>query len=229
VNYPNEKSPPPPSWFLGYSPLDLAGSVAAHAGHSGILSADSDVPNAGRFSQAAWDRLLLRAENGFITRTNLAKWSAENNLIDPKAKAVGLTRLFKDIAYFLKTLGGAIFSAYEQHKAGSKLLTAAELNPLRAGVMASLASNLFNSAAEMAFLATLLHHSPKSRPASGSVEFAVSVADLTDLFIHRRLPAGFTTWPKNKADFFAHVGPCIKTAAQKYLTAKLKGYTIGKN
>jgi hypothetical protein len=228
VNLPGAKAPAAPAWALGYSPLALAGSIAAHAGHSGILSGPSDVPNAGRFSQEQWDRLMLRNEGGYITRTNLAKWCAESNLMDKTAKPVGLARILNDIEYFLKTFAGSMFARHARIESGSKLLTAKELDPLRAGVMAALASNLFNSAAEMAFLATVLHHSPKTRQAYRDVEFAVSVEDLKSLYIDRRLPKGYTTWPKNKSDFSAHVGPCVKEAAQHYLGGKLKGYTVGK-
>lgn len=227
VNLPGPLNPPPPSWVLGYTPLALAGSIAAHAGHSGILSGPSEQPNAGRFSQAAWDRLLLRVKDGYITRTNLARWCAENNLLDPNAKPIGLQRLLKDLSYFLNNIVGSIFSTIERKKNGSKLLTAEELIPIRAGVLAGLASNLFNSAAEMAFLATALHHSPKTRQAKGGVEFAVHIDDLTSLFIQRRLPNGFTTWLKTKVDFNTHIGPCVKEAAQHYLNGKMKGYKIG--
>lgn len=109
------------------------------------------------------------------------------------------------------------------------MLTAPELAPLRSAVLASLASNLFNSAAEMAFVATVLKNSPRTRPATRTTEMGIHKDDLADMFVHRQLPAGFTTWAKNKSDFSSFIGPCTKAAAQKYLNGRLMGYTIGKD
>lgn len=234
VNLPGPKITGGANPGLGYTTLSLAGSIAAHAGHSGILSAPSSVPNAGRFSPQEWARLQQRSVGGYITGESLAHWVAENMLLDPLATPWNvlsiLAHITKAIADGVPVLVSNKFhqakpAAGSLQPAAAPLKTERDLEPVRQGVLASLASNLFNAAAEMAFICTTFQNSPNTRqPTAGApLTIGISLADMQQMFVDRKLPAGFTSWPKRKADFQKIIGPMALTAAKALIAARVKG------
>ena len=75
----------PPGTFS----LDLPASQGSHPGHSGILQGDPLALNSGRFSDEDFGRLLARAKDGYVTRSDVGKFIAENLMRDPKSKVLG--------------------------------------------------------------------------------------------------------------------------------------------
>src|SRR5262249_14814177 len=70
--------------------LELPGSQGSHPGHSGILQGDPETLDSGRVSEADFARLARRAKDGFIKRSDVGRFIAENLLKDPKSKVLGL-------------------------------------------------------------------------------------------------------------------------------------------
>src|SRR6185369_7244238 len=75
----------------GLFSLELPGSQGSHPGHSGILQGDPETLDSGRLSEADFARLAIRAKGGFIKRSDLGRFIAENLLRDPKSKVLALT------------------------------------------------------------------------------------------------------------------------------------------
>src|SRR4030095_7344534 len=70
----------------GLFSLELPGSQGSHPGHSGILQGDPSLPGSGRFSESDLQRLLRRAEDGVIKRSDVGRFIAENLIKDPNSK-----------------------------------------------------------------------------------------------------------------------------------------------
>lgn len=69
--------------------LEFPGSQGSHPGHSSILEGDPATLDSGRLSVADFERLASRATDGFIKRSDVAKFIAENLHRDPKSKVFG--------------------------------------------------------------------------------------------------------------------------------------------
>src|SRR5215472_1373778 len=67
----------------GLFSLEFPGSQGSHPGHSGILEADPKTPDSGRFSQTNFDRLIDRARDGWVSRSDVGGFIAENLINDP--------------------------------------------------------------------------------------------------------------------------------------------------
>ena len=92
----------------GLFSLEFPGSQGSHRGHSGILQGNPTQLASGRFSQADFDRLAGRAtKDGFVTRSEVANFIAENLHRDTNAKVIGtnvLGALSQDLGHLLKSL-----------------------------------------------------------------------------------------------------------------------------
>jgi hypothetical protein len=73
----------------GLFSLEFPGSQGSHPGHSGILQGDPAIPGSGRLSEADFARLTSRARQGWIKRSEVGGFIAENLRRDPKAKVFG--------------------------------------------------------------------------------------------------------------------------------------------
>src|SRR5215470_7697767 len=73
----------------GLFSLELPGSQGSHPGHSGILQGDPEQLSSGRLNEAAFARLILRAKDGFVKRSDVGRFIAENLCRDPKSKVFG--------------------------------------------------------------------------------------------------------------------------------------------
>ena len=91
----------------GLFSLELPGSQGSHPGHSGILQGDPETLDSGRLSEADFARLAIRAKGGFIKRSDLGRFIAENLLRDPKSKVLALTAaqlLVRDVGALAQTV-----------------------------------------------------------------------------------------------------------------------------
>ena len=91
----------------GLFSLELPGSQGSHPGHSGILQGDPETLDSGRPSEADFARLAIRAKGGFIKRSDLGRFIAENLLRDPKSKVLALTAaqlLVRDVGALAQTV-----------------------------------------------------------------------------------------------------------------------------
>jgi hypothetical protein len=183
---------------LGLFSLDLPGSQGSHPGNSGILHGDPNVPGSGRFSERDFDRLISRAENGLLKRSDVGAFIKENVERDPDATKFSARALLK----------GVVSTLAETVPAGLELLRnaitgeregAEQRDLLEALTGNARASNLIGSAGEFGLLFAFLEHKPGSVRLDG--EPTVSVEDLTLMFREKQLPPGWETWPKTKADW----------------------------
>ena len=58
--------------------LSSSGSQGSHPGHSGILQGDPETPGSGRLSHTDFERLTNRAQDGWIKRSDVGRFIAEN-------------------------------------------------------------------------------------------------------------------------------------------------------
>src|SRR5215510_13357500 len=92
----------------GLFSLEFPGSQGSHPGHSGILQGDPEIPDSGRLSEADFARLISRAKDGWIKRSDVGRFIAENLLKDPKSKVFGKNTaalLASDFVEFVETAG----------------------------------------------------------------------------------------------------------------------------
>ena len=198
----------------GLFSLQFPGSQGAHPGHSGILMGDPASLGSGRLSLAEFARLTGPATDGLITRSDVARFIAQNLRRDPNAKVFD--------AHSAKLLGADFigFGAAVVPAVIEKLLGAVEGD--RAAVKAfenkftQLAGedNLLGSAGEFGLLFAFLANKPGAREVDG--EPTVAVADLESMFVKKRLPDGFETWKKTGAGWVVNTIHLAIGAAKEY-------------
>ena len=219
ANSPPKQAPPTPSWAFGYVSLDLGGGAFAHAGHSGILSTDSFGFNSGRFNQQEWDRLVSYSQGGYLTIDKLSQWVGENLIRDPKVHMMDIGIVMNQAADIEKVVQDYIMQDFKQK---TKKLSTEDIKRLRDAILKGVSSNYFVIAAEFAGIVAILEHSPRARQASTLLPFAISMADITDIWVHRRLPPGFTTWKKSAMDVFTHLIPILMHTAKMKIKQEAK-------
>ena len=203
----------PPGTFS----LDLAGSQGSHPGHSGILNGNPLELNAGRMSTEDWGRLESRAKDGFIKRSDLGKFIAENVLRDPSSKVLGPRTLLKLGADALAVAGRTPAAAFEAlanvfrkndtHEAGRDALEA---------VTKLLGEeNIAGAAGEFALLFAMLANKPGAKEIDG--EPALALEDLKLMFIDKKFPEGWERWPKNASDWAASTAALTLEAGKEYV------------
>ncbi|MEW5848584.1 MAG: hypothetical protein AB2A00_07200 [Myxococcota bacterium] len=204
----------------GHFSLDFPGSQGSHPGHSGILQGDPTQRDSGRFSAADMDRLLSRAKDGVIRRSDIGKFIAENLVKDPDSKVFGAKvtgLLLGDIGHTLARTGPALMEAIanrfrqvDDHTENVRLFEA---------LTKTLGEdNLVGSAGEFGLLMALLANSPKTRNVDG--EPAISVEDLKAMFVEKRFPDGWESWPKTRHDWVVATTALTLEAGKEY--ARLK-------
>jgi hypothetical protein len=186
----------------GLFSLDFPGSQGSHPGHSGILQGDPKALDSGRFSRPDFDRLIGRAKGGWVKRSDVGKFIAENLVRDPNSK-VFAGRVAKLLASDLVGLVGA---------AGD------ERKLLEALTKTTGEDNLVGSSGEFGLLFAFLSHEPGARQVDG--EPAVSVADLTAMFRDKKFPAGWEAWPKTSHDWVVNTTGLMIAAGHEYLRLK---------
>jgi len=199
----------------GLFSLDFPGSQGSHPGHSGILQGNPEELNSGRLSQPDLDRLLHRAKDGYLKRSDIAAFIAENLHKDPNAKVFGAKAaglLFGDVGGVATQLGPTVLQKLKQWTGGA---TSDDRRLYEALTKSLGEDNLVGSAGEFGLLMAFLAHSPKTRQIDG--EPAVAVEDLTAMFRDHRFPEGWETWPKTKQDWLTNTTALMLEAGKDYL------------
>ena len=202
----------------GLFSLEFPGSQGSHPGHSGILQGDPEIPGSGRLSEGDFARLTSRAQDGWIKRTEVGRFIAENLLRDPKAKVFGKNTaalLGSDLLESVQTTGSALLrklfdSDEEEHRAHRDIEE--KLTKLLGE------DNLVGSAGEFGLLFAFLAHRPGARIIDG--EPAVAVDDLKSMFVDKQLPAGWETWKKSRADWVKNTMGLLISAGKEYRALK---------
>lgn len=202
--------------------LDLPGSQGSHPGHSGILQGNPLMPSSGRFSDDDFNRLLSKAKDGYIKRSDVGKFIAENCIKDPNSKVAGLNvagKLATDVAQVAAKAPGALLEKIENKLTG-KTGDTAQRAELRALTKTLGEDNLSGSAGEFGLLFAFLANKPGAKTVDG--EPAISVQDLNAMFKDKQFPPGWETWPKNASDWVKSTTALTASAAAEYARLKLE-------
>jgi hypothetical protein len=201
----------------GLFSLELPGSQGSHPGHSGILQGDPRIPGSGRLSQADFARLTSRARDGWIARSDVGRFIAENLVKDPsshvvEAKTAAL--LTGDAIGLAATTGSALTGRLFRSDDDPRTHRDIEIQLTR--LMGE--DNLVGSSGEFGLLFAFLANRPGARTVGD--EPAVSIQDLTAMFVDKRLPDGWETWKKSKTDWLRHTIGLLISASREYRTLK---------
>jgi hypothetical protein len=188
----------------GLFSLELPGSQGSHAGHSGILQGDPAQLDSGRFSQNDFDRLANRSQGGFIRRSDIADFIAENIARDPNSETLAVAR-------WIKEAFGVAEGALERvahHPEGTS-----EDNELQESLAHLAGSNhLVASAGEFGLLLAFLHNSPRTRQGDDP---AFLIDEIAAMFRHQKLPDDWRTWEKTARDWIRHTVHLVIGAARE--------------
>lgn len=202
----------------GLFSLEFPGSQGSHAGHSGILQGDPKMPDSGRLSEADFARLTSRAKDGWIKRSDVGQFIAENLLRDANSKVFGLktaTLLADDLGEFVESVGSALMTKLFSHDD--------EADTAHRDIEEKLTKltgedNLVGSAGEFGLLFAFLANRPGAREVDG--EPAVAIQDLEDMFVNKRLPDGWETWKKSRRDWVRNTTGLMISAGKRYHALK---------
>ena len=198
----------------GLFSLEFPGSQGSHPGHSGILQGDPAIPGSGRLSRADFVRLVGRAKDGLIKRSEVGRFIAENLLKDPTCKVSGkkvATLLAGDLLAFVETTGPALMSRLFSSNEDATT-THRDLEQKLTKLLGE--DNLVGSAGEFGLLFALLANKPGARELDG--EPAVAVQDLEAMFLEKRLPEGWETWKKSRIDWVTNTTGLLISAGKEY-------------
>jgi hypothetical protein len=182
------------------------------------LQGDPGMPGSGRFSSTDFQRLLSRAEGGFITRTSVASFIAENLVRDPGSKVFGrnvIGLLARDLLDFVSTVG----PAFLRRLRGTPEQSAAAHRELLEKFTKVLGEdNLVGSAGEWGLLFAFLVNKPGAPHIDD--EPAIAVADLHSMFVEMKFPDGWETWKKSRLDWVTNTTALTVSAGREYLRLK---------
>ena len=202
----------------GLFSLELPGSQGSHPGHSGILQGDPGALGSGRLSEADFARLAGRATDGFIKRSDVGRFIAENLRKDPRSKVLDanvLALLALDAgAVATSAVTAALATLFGAKDAGTADSRAFE----ESFTKLTGEDNLVGSAGEFGLLFAYLGRKPDAREIDG--EPALSLADVKSMFLDKRLPAGWDSWKKLAADWVGHTTGLLLSAAKELLAHK---------
>ncbi len=205
---------------VGLFSLEFPGSQGSHPGHSGILEGDPTVPGSGRFSPAEFARLVERAQDGWITRSDVGGFIAESLVRDSRAKVFG-SEAAKALVSDLIAAAENIGAAWIRKLSGSHE-DADRAGRTREEKLTKLLGedNLVGSAGEFGLLFAFLANKPGAREVDG--EPALAVADLQAMFQEKRLPDGWESWKKSRLDWVKHTTALLASAGKEYLALRRK-------
>jgi hypothetical protein len=204
----------------GLFSLEFPGSQGSHPGHSGILQGDPEIPDSGRLSQADFARLTSRARDGWIKRSDVGGFIAENLLKDPKSKVFGektAELLASDFVSFAETVGPSLMSRLF---GSDKDASTAQRDLLVKLTKLLGEDNLVGSAGEFGLLFAMLANKPGTKEIDS--EPAVAVEDLKAMFVDKRLPDGWESWKKTRIDWVKNTTGLLAGAAKCLVIAKRK-------
>jgi len=202
----------------GLFSLEFPGSQGSHPGHSGILQGDPQIPGSGRLSDPDFARLTSRAKDGWLKRSDVGRFIAENLLKDARSKVFGKNTsalLASDLVRFVETIGPALMS--KLFKSDEDASTAhRDLEEKLTRLLGE--DNLVGSAGEFGLLFALLANKPGTKEIDG--EPAVAVQDLKAMFVDKRLPDGWESWKKTRVDWVKNTTGLLISAAKEYRTLR---------
>ncbi len=169
--------------------LDLPGSQGSHAGHSGILQGDPTQLDSGRFSEPDLQRLKDMSRNGFIKRSDIARFIAHNIRRDPRSEAFPVATWAREAV--------DLFGNPDETEIQQSLARIAGSN------------HLLGSAGEFGLLLAFLHNSPRTRHAKDP---AFSMDEIAAMFEHKKFPADWQSWKKTAKDWGLHTHALARRA-----------------
>jgi hypothetical protein len=198
----------------GLFSLELPGSQGSHPGHSGILQGNPSTLGSGRLSQEDFDRLAKLATNGFLKRSDVGKFIAQNLKRDPNSK-VASANVAELMARDLAGVVGAISTTLASKIFGSSS-NADDNHGLLEQRLTKLMgeNNLVGSAGEFGLLFAFLAHDPNTKEIEG--EPSLSLDRVQGMFVQKRLPDGWQTWKKSRVDWVAHTTALLLSAGKEY-------------
>jgi hypothetical protein len=202
----------------GQFSLEFPGSQGSHPGHSGILQGNPLMLGSGRFSDEDFARLTSRAKNGYVKRSDIGKFIAENLRKDPNSKVFGTHvagLLAKDLGKFVGSTGPALLDKLEKKDTGANRKVYEALTKTLGE------DNLIGSAGEFGLLMAFFANKPGAQKVDG--EPAISVADLTSMFKDKQFPPGWETWKKTSTDWVKNTTALLIDAGKEYLKDKPGG------
>lgn len=207
----------------GLFSLDFPGSQGSHPGHSGILQGDPTRLDSGRLSPPDLDRLLSRAKDGYLKRSDIAKFMAENLARDPNSKVADTNvakRLFGDAGGTIASAGPAFVQKLKGHVGGQPD------NDVERQFAVALTKtlgedNLVGTSGEFGLLMAFLMHSPRTKTIGG--EPALAVSDVKSMFADHQFPPGWETWPKTSRDWVVNTTALLVDTAKAYHGLKRGG------
>jgi len=204
----------------GLFSLEFPGSQGSHPGHSGILQGDPEIPGSGRLSEADFARLTRRAKDGWIKRSDVGRFIAENLVKDPKSKVFGkktAALLASDFVDFVETTGSTLLDKLS----GSDKNAKTRRRDIEEKLTKLLGEDtLVGSAGEFGLLFAFLANRQGAKEVGG--EPAVAVEDLKAMFVDKRLPDGWETWKKSRLDWVHHTIGLLISAGKEYRVVRPK-------
>ena len=202
----------------GLFSLEFPGSQGSHPGHSGILQGDPEIPGSGRLSEGDFARLTNRAKDGWIKRSDVGRFIAENLLKDPKSKVFGKKTsalLASDLFEFVETTGSTLMSKLSRSDENART-THRDIEEKLTKLLGE--DNLVGSAGEFGLLFAFLANKPGAKEVGG--EPAVAVQELKAMFVDKHLPDGWETWKKLRIDWVRNTTALLISAGKEYQTLK---------
>ncbi len=197
----------------GLFSLEFPGSQGSHAGHSGILQGDPTILDSGRLDNDNFVRLISRAQNGLIKRSDVGRFIAENVLRDPNSKVRGGDDASQSRAFFelLRDLTLTLVNIFGDDDVDHR--------DVQQRVTKALAEdNLAGSAGEFALLFAFLKNKPGAMELDD--EPALAVEDLKLMFVDKQLPTGWETWEKSALDWIRNLRALEASAREEYQRLK---------
>jgi len=197
----------------GLFSLEFPGSQGSHAGHSGILQGDPKVLGSGRLNEENFARLVSRAKNGLIKRSDVGHFIADNVFRDPKSTVLGkdtapeFARDFFELMKAITLAAVGLFDREANHRDIQQKFTKLTGE-----------DNLVGSAGEFGLLFAFLANKPDAKEVEG--EPALAVEDLKVMFVDKRLPDGWETWKKSRIDWVKNTQGLLESAREEYLRLK---------
>lgn len=170
--------------------------------------------DSGRLSLADFQRLASLAVDGFIKRSDVGKFIAENLHRDSRSKVFGISvagLLARDLEQFVASAGPSLLERL--HESHDETLHR-ELDEKLTSLTGE--DNLVGSSGEYGLLFAFFANKPGAKKVDG--EPALSLEDIESMFVHKRLPEGWETWRKTRADWITNTIALIVSAGKAYLS-----------
>lgn len=197
----------------GLFSLDLPGSQGSHAGHSGILQGDPTQLDSGRFSKDDFQRLEVKSHDGFLKRSGIARFIAENVAGDQNSKFFPGEELVSEL--------GDILKAATQRGRPNRDQDSVDMEIVQSLTKIAGSNNLFGSAGEFGLLLAFLHHSPNTQ--LDDEDPAFSMAEITMMFREKdkKLPDGWEEWKKTALNWVLHTSALAGRAVAEFIKIKI--------